>query len=72
MFCPEARGNERPSVILDESIILVMHGLNPLQILESSRYSAGFRDKLKYGGEAICWVGFEDGTFRSGLHGMMV
>ena len=27
---PRARGIERPSVILDESIILTLHGLNPL------------------------------------------
>ena len=53
---PPAWGNERPSVALVESIILGLHGLNPLQILESIRNSARF----------------DNGTFRSGLHGMMV
>ena len=55
----------------DESIILVLHGLNPLRILENFGDSAGFRDKWKDGGEAISQVGFND-TFRSSLHGMMV
>ena len=32
---PRAQGNERPSVVPDERIILVLHGLNPLRILES-------------------------------------
>ena len=61
-----------PSVVSDDSIILVLYGLNPLQILESSSNSAGFRDRWKYSGEAIYCVGFDDNTFRSGLHGMMV
>ena len=69
---PRARRNERPSVISDESIILILHGLNPLQILESSGDSAGFKDRWKNSGEAISWAGFNDGTFRSGLHGMVV
>ena len=69
---PRARENERPSVVLDESIILGLHGLNPLQILKSSGDSVGFRDRWKAGGEAISRVGFEHITFRSGLHGMMV
>ena len=69
---PWARGNERPNVIPDESIILVLHGLNPLRILESLGNNAVFRDRWKYGGEAISRVGFDDGTFRSGLHRMMV
>ena len=60
-----AQGNERPSSVPDESIIFVLHGLNPLQILESSSDSAGFRDRWKYGGEAISRVGFDDDTFRS-------
>ena len=33
---PRGRGNERPSVVPNESIILKLHGLNPLRILESS------------------------------------
>ena len=40
---PWARGNERLSVISDESIILVLHGLNLILILESSGDNAGFR-----------------------------
>ena len=32
---PQARGNEKPSADSDESIILVLHDLNPLRILES-------------------------------------
>ena len=69
---PCARGNERPSVLPDESIILVLDGLNPLRILESFGDSVGFKDRWKYSGETISLVGFDDGTFRSGLHGMMV
>ena len=42
---PHARGNKRSSVVLDESIILILHGINPLRILESSGDSARFRDK---------------------------
>ena len=68
---PLARGNERLSVVLDESIQLILHELNPLQILESTGNTARFRDRWKDGGEAISRVGFDDGTFRSGLHGMM-
>ena len=64
---PRAQGKERPSVILDESIILVLHGLNPLRVLESSSDSAGFKDGWKDGGEAISRVGFDDGTFKSGF-----
>ena len=48
-----ARGNEKPSVVPDESIILVLHGMNPLQILESSSDNAGFKDRWKNDGEAI-------------------
>ena len=71
---PRALGNERPSAILDERIILVLHGLNPLQILESLGDSTGteIRDRWKDRGEAISWVGFDDVTFRSGLHEMIV
>ena len=69
---PHARENEKPSADSDESIILVLHDLNPLQILESSGDSVRFRDRLKYCGEAISRVGFDDDTFRSGLYGMMV
>ena len=58
--------------ILDESIIFFLHSLNPLRILESSGNSVGFREKGKYGGEAISRVGFSDGIFREGLHGMKV
>ena len=50
---PGAKGNERPSAVLDKSIILVLHDLNPLQILESSGDNAGFKDRWKDGGEAI-------------------
>ena len=38
MFCPRFG---------DESIILGLHGLNPLWILESSGDSARFRDRIK-------------------------
>ena len=69
---PWALGNKRPSVFSDESIILGLHGLNPLQILESSVDNARFRDRWKYGGEAISRVEFDNGTFRFGLHGMLV
>ena len=65
-------GGTRASVIPDESIILVLHGPNPLWILESSDDSAGFKERWKYDGEAISLVGFYDGTFKLGLHGMMV
>ena len=68
---PRVRGNKRLSVVSDERIILALHGLNPLRILESSGDSARFRDRWKEGGEAISRVG-DVGTFRSGLHGMMV
>ena len=68
---PWTRGNERPSAVPEESIILVLHGLNLLQILESSGDSVGFKDKWKDGDEAITRVGFDDDTFRSGLHGIM-
>ena len=44
---PKARGNKRPSVIPDESIILGLHVLNLLQILESLGDSAEFRDRWK-------------------------
>ena len=30
---PQAQGNERPSVVSDDNIILIFHGLNPLWIL---------------------------------------
>ena len=64
MFCPRL-GNE--------SIILGLHGLNPLWILESSGDSSRFRDRIKKnGGDAISRVGFDDVTFRSCFHGIMV
>ena len=44
---PHSRGNERPSSVPYESIILVLHDLNPLRILESSGDSVGFRDRWK-------------------------
>ena len=69
---PRAQGNERPSAVPDETIILRLHGLNPLRILESLCDSAWFRDRWKDGGEAISRVAFNGGTFRSCLHGMMV
>ena len=37
--------------------------------MESSSYSVGFREKGKYGGEAISRVGFDDDILRAGLHG---
>ena len=64
--------NKRLSTVLDERIIFFLHSLNPLWILESSGDNAGFSDRGKYGGEAISWVGFGDGNFRAGLHGMKV
>ena len=69
---PQARGNKRLSVVPDESIILVPHGLNPLRILESLGDHVGFKDRWKDSGEAISQVGFDDDTFRSSLHGMMI
>ena len=69
---PWSRGNQSPSIVLDESIIFFLHRLNPLGILESLGDSARFRDSWNYGGEAIFRVGFEDDIFRVGLHGMMV
>ena len=41
---PQAQGNQRPSVVPNESIILILHGPNSLQILKSSGNSAWFRD----------------------------
>ena len=70
--CPLCSANERPSAVTDDNIILVLHGLNPLRILESLDDSARFRDRWKKGDEVISRVGFDDGTFRSSLHGMMV
>ena len=61
---PRSRGNQSLSTILDESIIFFLHRLNPLRILEILSDSTG-----NYGGEAIFWVGFEDGIFRAGLGG---
>ena len=69
-FYPGLRGTS-PSIVLDESIIFFLHFLNPLGILESSGNSARFSDNWNYGGEAIFWVGFDDGMFRASLHGMM-
>ena len=66
---PRSWGIKRPRAIPDESIILVVHDLNPLQILESSSDSAGFRDRWKDSGETISRVGFDDDTFRLGLLG---
>ena len=40
--------------------------------MESSGNSAEFSDRWSYGGEAIFWIGFDDGIFRVGLHEMMV
>ena len=60
---PQARENEKPSADSDESIILVLHDLNPLQLLESLSDSVGFRDRWKYSGEAISRVGFDNDTF---------
>ena len=60
---PRARGNERTNVVPNERIILILHGLNPLWILESSSDGVGFRDRWKDGGEAISRVRFDDGTF---------
>ena len=54
---PRAQGNKRPSAVLNESIILVLHGLNPLQILESLGDIARFRDRWKDSGKAISRVG---------------
>ena len=42
---PQARGNKRPRSVPDESIILILHDLNPIRILESSGDSVRFRDK---------------------------
>ena len=69
---PRARGNKRPSIVPDESIIFFLHSLKPLWILESSGDNAGFRERGKYGGETISRVGFGDDIFRAGLHGMKV
>ena len=69
---PRAQGNKRPSVVPNESIIRVLHGLNPLRILESSCDSSRSIDRRKYNGDAISRVGFDDGTFRSHLYGIVV
>ena len=69
---PRAWGNERPSVIPEEHIILGLHGLKPLRILKSLSDIAGFRDSWKDSSEAISWVGIDVDTFRSSLHVMMV
>ena len=50
---PLTRGNESPSSVPDESIILGLHGLNLLRILENACDSARFRDRWKDGGEAV-------------------
>ena len=54
---PQARGNKRPSTVPNESIFF-LHSLNPLRIMESSGNSVGFKERGKYGGEAISqlWV----------------
>ena len=41
---PQSWGNQSPSIVLDKSIIFVLHRLNPLGILESLGDSAGFTD----------------------------
>ena len=69
---PRERGNKRPSTVLDESIIFFLYSLNPLWILESLGDSAGFKERGKYGGEAISRVRFGDDIFRVDLHGMKV
>ena len=69
---PRSRGNKSLGTIQDESIIFFLHRLNLLRILESSSDNAGFSDKWNEGGEAIFRVGFEDGIFKAGLHGMKV
>ena len=69
---PQARENKRPSTIPDESIIFFLHSLNPIRILDSSDNSVRFRERRKYGGEAISRVGFSNGVFRASLHGMKV
>ena len=69
---PQAQGNKRPSTVPNESIIFFLYSLNPLQILESSGDSAGFKESGKYGDNAISRVGFGDAIFRAGLHGMKV
>ena len=69
---PRAWGNKRLSTVPDESIIFFLHNLNPFQILESLDDSAGFKERGKYGSEAISRFGFGDGVFRAGLHGMKV
>ena len=69
---PRAQGNKRPSTFPNEGIIFFLHSLNPLRILESLGDSVGFRERGKYGGEAISRVGFGDCIFRAGLHEMKV
>ena len=46
--------------------------MNPLGILESSGNNAGCSDRWNDSGEAIFRVGFEDDSFKAGLHGMKV
>ena len=41
-------------------------------MLESLGDGAGFSDDWNYSSEAIFRVGFFDGIFREGVHGMMV
>ena len=68
----QSQGNQRPSIVSDESIIFFLHRLNPLGILESLGDSAGFKDSWNYGSETIFMVGFEDDIFRVDLHGMII
>ena len=70
-YAPISR-NQSLNTISDESIIFFVHCLNPLVILERLGNSAGFRDSLNYGGEAIFRVEFEDDIFRARFHRMMV
>ena len=69
---PRARGNKRPSIVPNKCIIFFLHSLNPLLILESLSNSTRFRERGNYGGDVISRVGFGDGIFRVGLHGMKV
>ena len=41
---PQSWGNQSSSIVMDKSIIFILHRLNPLGILESLGDSAGFID----------------------------
>ena len=51
---------------------ILPHRHNPLGVPKSLGNSAWLSEGRKHGGEAIFWVGFDDGIFSTGFHGMKV